>query len=199
MRRPSVSTRSGEPRDVATVDQQCSTVLNMRRFERRVAVTVLVLAVIAGAIALRLSTGSATSNRTRPPAGLRVGESGSAAADQSCSDAGQSFADGEAAPGTNPPSLVASHESTAGAVQQWVETRTPGAQPQLTSPADPSAPVAVCFFSGSFTGIPMSPGEVAAGEHYQNVIVTVDETSGGAALNAATIHSTWSFSPPPPS
>lgn len=91
---------------------------------------------------------------------------------------------------------VVAYQSTAGAVQTWKETRVSGEQPiySALSPSEAAASVAVCYLSGSFSGIPSAPG---APDVYQQVIVEVDESSGVMTFDAASPYASWPFDPPP--
>jgi hypothetical protein len=94
--------------------------------------------------------------------------------------------------------VTASYQDTAAAVQAWRETRTPAARPEypaLTSAAA-TAPVAVCYLAGSFTGIPAAPG---GNGRYRRLIVLVNEQTGHLTLDVANPASSWSFAPPPAS
>jgi hypothetical protein len=88
-----------------------------------------------------------------------------------------------------------SYQDTAGTVRAWRETRSPGVRAAyaLSSPAA-AAPVAVCYLSGSFAGIPAAPGFAG---NYRRLIVIVSEPTGGMTLDAAGHAATWAFGPPP--
>lgn len=129
------------------------------------------------AILLSSSTAEATSS---------IETSASQAA---CTNAGAPFGAGA--------TILAAYQSTAGAVQSWDATRmTLHPSEQTLSPADSATPIAVCYLQGSFTGIPSVPGGPSV---YSNLIVTVDETNGQIALNAARADNNWQFGTPPSS
>ena len=88
-----------------------------------------------------------------------------------------------------------SYQDTAGPVRAWREARSPGVRAAyaLSSPAA-AAPVAVCYLSGSFAGIPAAPGYAG---NYRRLIVIVSEPTGGMTLDAAGHAATWAFGPPP--
>lgn len=91
--------------------------------------------------------------------------------------------------------VTRSYQDTAGTVRAWREARSPGVRAAypLSSPAA-AAPVAVCYLSGSFAGIPAAPGYAA---NYRRLIVIVSEPTGGVTLDAAGHAATWAFGPPP--
>jgi len=87
-----------------------------------------------------------------------------------------------------------SYQDTAGAVRAWRETRSSAvrpAYPLLTRTG--TAPVAVCYLAGRFTGIPAAPGYAGS---YRRLIVLVAESTGSMTLDAAGHATTWSFAPP---
>ena len=98
-------------------------------------------------------------------------------------------------------SLVAAYQSTAGVVQSWENSETPGMDPNLPLPgATPDTPIAVCYLTGEFDGIPQAQTVSGPGSGpYIAAIYLVDETTGVVSLSAATVNSQWSFGPPPSS
>ena len=91
--------------------------------------------------------------------------------------------------------VTRSYQDTAGTVRAWRETRSPGVRAAyaLSSPAA-ATPVAVCYLSGSFAGIPAAPGYAGS---YRRLIVIVSESTGAVTLDAAGHAATWAFGPPP--
>jgi hypothetical protein len=91
--------------------------------------------------------------------------------------------------------VTRSYQDTAGTVRAWREARSPGVRAAypLSSPTA-AAPVAVCYLSGSFAGIPAAPGYAGS---YRRLIVIVSESTGGLTLDAAGHAATWAFGPPP--
>jgi len=90
-----------------------------------------------------------------------------------------------------------SYQGTAGAVRAWREARDSAvrvAYPLLSRAA--AAPVAVCYLSGSFSGMPAAPGYHG---NYRRLIVLVSESTGALTLDAASHAASWSFGPPPAS
>jgi hypothetical protein len=92
--------------------------------------------------------------------------------------------------------VIHSYESTAGAVQVWRETRLTQARPVFPplSRTAAASPVAVCYLSGTFTGIPSPPGTHTA---YRELSVMVNEVTGASALDAASRSRSWPYGPPP--
>lgn len=92
--------------------------------------------------------------------------------------------------------VIHSYESTAGAVQLWRETRLARARPVFPPLSRTAArsPVAVCYLSGTFTGIPSPPGTRTA---YRELSVMVNEVTGASALDAASRRPPWPYGPPP--
>jgi hypothetical protein len=88
------------------------------------------------------------------------------------------------------------YQSTAGAVRLWRETRLSQPRPVFAplSRGAARAPVAVCYLSGAFTGIPSPPGRHTA---YRELSVMVNELTGASALDAASRGSAWPYEPPP--
>ncbi len=91
--------------------------------------------------------------------------------------------------------VTRSYQDTAGTVRAWREARSPAVRAAypLSSPTA-TAPVAVCYLSGSFAGMPAAPGYAG---NYRRLIVIVSESTGGMTLDAASHAATWAFGPPP--
>ena len=91
--------------------------------------------------------------------------------------------------------VTRSYQDTAGTVRAWRETRSPAVRAAYP-PSSPTAaaPVAVCYLSGSFAGMPAAPGYAG---NYRRLIVIVSESTGGMTLDAAGHAATWAFGPPP--
>jgi hypothetical protein len=149
--------------------------------------------VVSGENVACRATAPSVATRIRPVARPAPGGPASPGARPAASTRASAAACQRAASTWGAGAVTHSYQDTAGTVRAWRESRSPGVRAAYAL-SSPAAPVAVCYLSGSFAGIPAAPGYAG---NYRRLIVIVAEPTGGMTLDAAGHAATWAFGPPP--
>lgn len=136
--------------------------------------------VVAGTVLVACGGGDTPTATPAPSFSVATGLSSTAV--HTCTTTGKAFVDQEG----QPQLLSGAYQSTAVAVAQWQQNRSGPNGPHATSgfiaSLPPTEQVDVCYFDGTFTGIPKgpppAPGVSPAPADYTRVIVEVSANHG---------------------